>query len=145
MHMVVYTSRAVEGTEGCLDAIISVATRNNKQKDITGALFFDNNTFLQVLEGEKVDLEELLHQIALDSRHKDINILINESVPQRTLKGWSMKKISLVEPSSFHELNLELFRDALQNLVKPKADVFIHSLEQIFSSQNVDRILLETL
>lgn len=145
MHMIVYTSKAIEGTEGCLDEIINVATKNNKLKDITGALFFDNDTFLQVLEGEKADLEELLDQIALDTRHKDINILIDEAVPQRTLKGWSMKKIPLVESSSFHELNLELFRDALQNLVKPKADVFISSLEQIFSSENVDKILLETM
>lgn len=145
MHMIVYTSRATAPHNVILDEIVSTAMRNNAARDITGALFYDNGTFLQVLEGKLDTLTHLMATIESDTRHQALNVLINQPIKERTLDGWSMQQINLADLSSFHELNIELFSDAMHKLVQPRADRFVETLKCVFSSSDVNRVLLETI
>lgn len=145
MHMIVYTSCANNPHSIDIKNIVSGAMVRNADKDITGALFFDNGTFLQVLEGDKCDLMTLMEEIKRDKRHSNIKILIDQTIPERTLLGWSMQHLNLQDLQAFHELNIELFSAAINNLIQPRADQFIHSLKTIFASPDVNRMLVETI
>ena len=93
MHLLAYTSKC-NVAEGQVDeelaAIREAARRNNPELEITGVLFYDNGRFLQVLEGEKDALDNLMNKVAGDARHSKIDYLINESIPFRQFSQWNM-------------------------------------------------------
>lgn len=62
----------------------------NARVDITGVLLYAANTFLQVLEGEADAVERLLQRIATDSRHCEMEIVLDERVESRVFGQWSM-------------------------------------------------------
>ena len=75
MQLVIYTSRYTGETThiaGDLRTITQTAKRNNPALNITGLLFYHNRQFLQIIEGERSDLEELMEVVTADPRHEDI-------------------------------------------------------------------------
>lgn len=52
----------------------------NKQQSITGILCYGNAHFLQCIEGEKVKVLALQQRIFSDKRHKNVKILILQTV-----------------------------------------------------------------
>lgn len=72
--------------------ILSVAQENNKSLNVTGMLVSHGMNFLQTLEGEKDEIEDLLFQhIAQDKRHGNIQLLEISAIPCRIFADWSMK------------------------------------------------------
>lgn len=91
-HQFVYISTAVPDISHTdLDAILCSAREFNHRHEITGMLLFCKRTFMQVLEGEKESIQNLMEQrINRDRRHYGIH-MVNESViPQRSFADWSM-------------------------------------------------------
>lgn len=96
----IYLSRlcyASTATERCtslqVGSILEASFRNNAELDVTGALFFGNNYFLQFLEGPRENVNFLYHKIALDDRHTNLQILEFREVGSRYFEEWSMKYV----------------------------------------------------
>ncbi len=70
--------------------IIDVSERNNAAKGITGALVFDRNWFVQVLEGAMDDVWETFKTIERDPRHVNIRFVEMITVPSRRFSDWRM-------------------------------------------------------
>lgn len=70
--------------------ILDSSRRNNYKNNITGALVFDDNWFIQVLEGAPDDVWTLYKKIELDRRHANIQFLEMRSVPTRRFGNWLM-------------------------------------------------------
>ena len=72
-HAITYLSKAVSGI-GPADVqdIWTCSIENNELRELTGALYFSGEFFLQVIEGEEEDVEWLYRKIAKDNRHEDI-------------------------------------------------------------------------
>lgn len=54
-----------------------------------------NYEFIQILEGDKADVEELFLNIEKDERHTNVTLLLENEKQERTFKNWSL---------AYHEL-----------------------------------------
>lgn len=86
----IYVSDLVKGQEGEIGAILESAVRHNQQDDITGMLLYREGNFLQVLEGERAQVEATYQRISQDRRHHNLMMLTEEEVPHRHFANWSM-------------------------------------------------------
>ncbi|MBO6797870.1 BLUF domain-containing protein [Maricaulis sp.] len=85
-----YFSRASQGLGMDLDQILASAREQNSKNNITGALWFDGDYFVQVLEGGRHAVSETYHRIAADERHTDIELASCEMVDSRLFHKWRM-------------------------------------------------------
>lgn len=82
--------RARGSTISQLALIMSVARRNNKVLNITGALAYDERWFLQVLEGERRSIWQAFSRIIEDERHTDCVLVDMTEVDDRLFGNWWM-------------------------------------------------------
>jgi hypothetical protein len=91
MHQIIYISTARAGiTEMDVEAILASSRVNNRRDGITGLLISDGTRFLQVLEGEKTDVEKTYHRIRIDPRHRAAVILSDKTIEDRQFGTWDM-------------------------------------------------------
>jgi hypothetical protein len=89
----IYHSEYVRGDHGALTTvrnIIRVSEINNARDRITGFLIFDKAHFLQILEGNAPDVAHTLQRIQADSRHRNLTIIEDKAVAERTFGDWAM-------------------------------------------------------
>jgi len=107
MHLIVYTSEFnLDNSKAdiTLSNISSKAKDNNPETGITGLLFYHNQRFLQIIEGEKQSLEDLMSIIAKDKRHRNIERLIDQPIKKRGFNKWNMDAFNL---DSSETLNID--------------------------------------
>lgn len=96
IRQVIYISQASRRLrDGEIDELVANASCNNRQRGVTGALLFIENSFVQVLEGEDEQIAELLALIEADPRHTNMRILVDQEIGHRNFSDWSM---ALVKP-----------------------------------------------
>ena len=94
MQMLSYVSEArVPHMERCstMQRLMEVAQKRNAELDVTGVLFLRGDTFFQIIEGTDDAIQSLFQDIASDSRHKSVCVLVNEPIVERQFSGWSME------------------------------------------------------
>jgi hypothetical protein len=105
-----------------VDAIMAAARVNNPLDGITGVLIFNGSAFLQILEGSRLAVDDLVKKLALDSRHSNMSIRDDRLIETRTFPDWSMAYLRL-EDGEFvgdHAVKRALARDLprpLRNIV----------------------------
>jgi len=77
------------------DEVEAHARDYNEQQGITGTLCYGNSHFLQCIEGEKAKVLALQQRIFADNRHKNIKILLLETIDQRIFADWRMRLLFL--------------------------------------------------
>ncbi len=72
--------------------ILEIARKFNSDNGITGILVYWAMTrqFMQILEGEKEAIFNLLDKIKQDSRHTGLNLIYDGEVSGRGFASWSM-------------------------------------------------------
>lgn len=75
---------------GMLEIARSSLARN-PALGITGALYFDDVQFYQVLEGEEEAVTTLFARIRSDERHRAVQCLWDGPIPHRRFGNWAMK------------------------------------------------------
>lgn len=91
MYYLVYSSVASGGlSEDDLRDILQSSQLRNADLNLTGMLLYCNGKFLQVLEGKKEDVHSLFYKISRDTRHRDLNVLLEGTIGARNFKNWSM-------------------------------------------------------
>ena len=103
----IYASRAVDEIDNyTLLDILRISRERNTEVGVTGVLLYDQQTFIQVLEGEERDVEETFQRITHDNRHTDVITISTFNIPSRQFGDWSMG-FSYVSPSvpPFDEVN----------------------------------------
>ena len=94
-HTIVYRSVPVFAGSiatylGEVESILATARRKNQDVNVTGAMLFNEDWFVQLLEGEKDDVRATYERIAADPRHEEIEILVDQDTPARRFPDWSM-------------------------------------------------------
>ncbi|MFM9992110.1 MAG: BLUF domain-containing protein [Burkholderiaceae bacterium] len=93
-----YISRSVgPQTSTVTGSILKTALTNNRINQITGVLCQGVGFFIQVLEGERNNVNELFLKIANDRRHKNVELISFEEVIHRKYAKWLMAHIDLSE------------------------------------------------
>jgi hypothetical protein len=77
-----------------LQELLDHAKNSNGAKGITGALIYTEGTFLQILEGDKVLLQDLMAKIRRDVRHESVFVLRESEVPTANFRNWKMAYVS---------------------------------------------------
>ncbi|MFN8577859.1 MAG: BLUF domain-containing protein [Candidatus Sericytochromatia bacterium] len=91
LYKLIYSSREnIKFTDDVLKAILDKANKHNSKNDITGVFLYIDGNIIQLLEGEKDDIEALFERISKDNRHKNIKVLIKGSAEERTFPEWYM-------------------------------------------------------
>ena len=73
-------------------ALVNTAKRNNS-KYITGALYYGNGKFIQIIEGKDKRVIQLYSKILSDPRHNDVYTLAMRPIRNRFFSKWGMGKI----------------------------------------------------
>ncbi|WP_158514983.1 BLUF domain-containing protein [Nioella nitratireducens] len=87
---VAYCSKATQFSFREVDEILKVSRTNNARDGLTGALIYDNATFLQWLEGGESEIRQVFGRISRDERHSEIKLLSVRSLEGRWFPDWSM-------------------------------------------------------
>lgn len=73
-----------------LSRILTTANEKNRERNVTGALAFDDAYFIQVLEGERNDVWDIFQGISHDPRHTEVTLVQFTEVPDRLFGNWWM-------------------------------------------------------
>lgn len=89
---IVYMSTAVTNlTLAELEVLEALSRRNNARDGITGALLHVERSFLQVIEGSRAALDDLLGRLRRDRKHYNLTILEHRGIPHRLFPDWTME------------------------------------------------------
>jgi hypothetical protein len=78
-----------------LISLLKQARQSNKQQNITGVLLHRDDSFLQVIEGEKQAVLNLFEVIKKDPRHKRVEVLSEDPIEEREFSDWQMGFLEL--------------------------------------------------
>jgi hypothetical protein len=91
MQRIIYCSQGtMDFSPDELVALLESARKKNTDAGLTGMLLYCSQSFLQMLEGEPVALEETYARIVADERHVNLRLLMNVHVSQRLFPNWTM-------------------------------------------------------
>lgn len=71
--------------------LLESARAFNQQHGITGILFYDNQQFGQIIEGERANIMKVWKRIQEDERHHRIELLEIREIPERTYPEWLLR------------------------------------------------------
>ena len=117
----VYASQATTPIDGAvIDTILKQANANNLDYGITGALcaYKGDDRFFQVLEGARVEVNQLYGNILRDPRHTKVTLLDYSEISIRQFASWRMGSVDL------SKVNLSTL---LRYSEKPKLDPLLLS------------------
>jgi len=91
LRRIVYTSQALKmfSKRNLLD-LLHDARAFNTIDNITGILMHREGNFLQVVEGDSENIENLITRLLIDPRHNNVQIISDSSVSRRLFKNWAM-------------------------------------------------------
>ncbi len=94
-YRLIYSSEATEEmSRPDLEQMLVESRLRNTRRHITGVLVFVDGVFLQVLEGERGDVEDLMESIRRDPRHRHIKEFHQEEIDRRAFPNWRMAYLS---------------------------------------------------
>jgi hypothetical protein len=93
------SSAAWAMSEEALTALLDLARSRNSSLNLTGMLIFSKGSFLQVLEGDKLAIDQVFQSICLDARHTSVYVIDKCVIEQRNFGNWTM---------GFHKLDVDI-------------------------------------
>jgi hypothetical protein len=94
-YQIIYSSKAATPMQtDDLQELLDSARASNAAKGITGALIYAEGIFLQILEGDKVLLQELMAKIRRDLRHESVFVVRESEVAKAIFGSWKMAYVS---------------------------------------------------
>jgi len=144
MKTLVYVSRPKRQADpdAMLMDIHRTANDRNATLGICGALFYTGDAFLQVLEGPPVNVDSLMESIKADKRHRDVEILFDESGQHKVLESWNMQPINLTNHALFSADALRRAIELTSKSIAIDADFFIFLVEDMLQEEEFQRALM---
>lgn len=119
MRLYVYVSEAVKLSD--LVPILETSKALNAAHGISGILSYNHGHYLQVIEGEQAEVDELVINLKKDPRHQNFCEVLNVEIEDRFFSDWSMNLVPLLKRNesflnfiSFLNQNIDLL-DRTQN------------------------------
>ena len=91
LKQVIYVSEKTDTSTNSLTDIYDISQKNNLESGISGCLLIGSNSYLQLLEGPDLAVENLYSKIKMDSRHKKVKKLFEQHIEEKLFSSWSMK------------------------------------------------------
>jgi len=136
LRQLVYISSATRPfNEVELERLLVAVRAKNAQNGITGILLYNDQSFLQILEGTRDDVERTLARILRDPRHAGVTVVQDEVVVERDFSAWDMA-YHYVRSDDAHveisprRLDRALIRTLAGQVSQPAAQVFVGQFGQ---------------
>jgi hypothetical protein len=140
LRLIIYTSR-LASCEAPVETVLASIRRQSRSRNpaigVTGVLMFHAGRFLQVLEGEERHIRDLMARIALDARHAEMLVLVDEPISRRSLGEWNMETFEVANADLFSQTGLQFVRDALLSNVLPDGAEFVRMLHVLLANRRV--------
>ncbi|HEX8913199.1 MAG TPA: BLUF domain-containing protein [Humisphaera sp.] len=118
LHRIVYVSDAVRPFSAAdVAALGRRSAAANARRGVTGLLLYSGGHFVQLLEGNPLDVAELFDTVAFDLRHRDVHALVSEPAAARLFPSWWMGALSLDAAGT--ELDRRRLRDVAAAARRP--------------------------
>lgn len=133
MISIAYASEeTVPFSQSMLEELYENAAKKNRRLGLTGYLSSKNGHFFQYLEGPENSINDILHSISNDSRHKILQLVQLGSIEQRRFAQWDLWNISGVDAADIR----------IQDLIE---DVIKSASGDVFAESEMRRIIMEML
>lgn len=83
-----------------VNEILSVSQKTNERVGVTGALLFNEDWFVQVVEGRLTPVWELFDRLRRDERHRNLRLVEIKGVHSRLFENWWMGCSQLTEKNA---------------------------------------------
>ncbi|WP_321515561.1 BLUF domain-containing protein [Marinifilum fragile] len=90
IHIVYVSFSRNQLSELELDELLSEIRPKNLATGVTGLLLYNDEIFIQVIEGESDTIHDLYDRLQKDKRHTNIVKILEERIDQRSFPNWSM-------------------------------------------------------
>lgn len=77
-------------SENDLLRLVASAQRFNASVSVTGLLIYDDQGFLQTIEGPHSAVSQVFERIEADRTHMDIKVFVDEAIMSRLYPDWAM-------------------------------------------------------
>ncbi|MDX2191195.1 MAG: BLUF domain-containing protein [Bacteroidota bacterium] len=141
MYYTCYTSIANNNLDEkqILD-ILNSARKNNIVNGITGMLLYIDDNFIQIIEGNKEDVNNLYQKIINDDRHLGVKIISQGNIKERFFPNWVMgfkvlTKYDLEEMVNLNGVGYFTIEDLLN---KSKPHIAIEFLKSFYKNGELD-------
>ena len=96
LSRLVYVSTRAPGLsdDQIVDDIVLPSIAYNRSVDITGCLWFSEESFLQVLEGGADEIEALYGRIKADARHYNVTTLQEKPIFDRSFQRFQLRVVT---------------------------------------------------
>ena len=105
--------------EAELAELLRVARCNNEKLGISGLLLYQDQSFIQVLEGPEAAVDATFSKIEADDRHEESRVIYRGTTDEAIFEGWSMGYMSTTKvddlPEGFHPFLRSGFRRKLDD------------------------------
>lgn len=94
-------------TASDLSKLLDDCREKNAKVEVTGMLLFRDNTFFQILEGDRTVIDAIFEKLTIDNRHTRVTKIIVEPIEERSFAEWTMgySKITTKELAEIPSLN----------------------------------------
>ncbi len=94
-YQIIYSSESTMPMQSDdLEELLERARAKNDKHGISGALVYADGMFLQILEGERADVQALMAKIVRDVRHESVSILREGEIASAKFASWKMAYVS---------------------------------------------------
>ena len=91
LFRLIYVSTARPGlTERDMLNVLNTSQSNNDERHITGYLVHNGDSFMQLIEGPRAEVEDIFSRILKDERHSGGVRILAERTGTRAFPQWSM-------------------------------------------------------
>lgn len=132
MQHIIYVSSGIKIFSDIeINDLLKVSRANNLENNITGLLLYSDGNFMQIIEGLKDDVDKTYQKIVNDTRHKNIILIANKAIKERSFVDWNMG-FSVVDPKFLKkhpEINpFELkYSENIDSLISEFINTFLNS------------------
>lgn len=130
MKQIIYTSTATKNVNiDVVNDLLTQCVSKNNEFDISGMILFDGKQFLQCIEGNEVQVNQLKENIFKDPRHENIHLIGETEITKRLFSQWCMGYLNherAIKQVFFEVTGSEDY--TLQNLSYQKAKLILLKL-----------------
>ena len=121
--------------------ICAKSKKKNPSRGVTGVLFYQNGNFMQLIEGERDELEDLMAIVGKDARHMNVTRLIDEVIEERGFAEWNMDTFNLDNIKSISRTEVIEIKKMITECITMDTFVFIKTLKTIYQKGGLESIL----
>ena len=132
IHIVYVSFSSISLTEKEIIDLLTEVRKKNKEQNVTGLLLYNNESFIQVIEGSKKTIHALFEKIKQDNRHENVVKLLEEPIKKRAFPDWSMgfRQITSKQTARIPGFSSFMFAETSETAIQKSTQQVIYLLNQ---------------